>query len=123
MADPTSGLLDTSVVIDLDRISVESLPEQMAISTITLAELTSGPHAAEGEERVRRQDRLQRVEAGFVALPFDADAARAYGRVYAAVAASGRKPRGARTLDLLIAAVACAQVFPCTPAIPMTSTL
>jgi predicted nucleic acid-binding protein len=55
---------------------------------------------------------LQRIEAGFSALPFDDEAARAYGRVYAAVAASGRKPRRARTLDLLIVAVACAQDLP-----------
>jgi predicted nucleic acid-binding protein len=110
--DRKSGLLDTSVVIDLGRIPSDSLPEEMAISAITLAELASGPHAVDGEERARRQDRLQRIEAGFTTLPFDDDAARAYGRVYAAVVASGRKPRGARTLDLLIAAVACAQNLP-----------
>lgn len=48
----------------------------------------------------------------FDPLPFDAEAARAYGRVYAAVVASGRKARGARAVDLLIAAVACANGLP-----------
>jgi predicted nucleic acid-binding protein len=42
----------------------------------------------------------------------DADVARAYGRVYAAVARSGRKVRGARSLDLLIAATALAADLP-----------
>ena len=38
--------------------------------------------------------------------------ARAYGRVYAAVAASGRKVRGRRAVDLLIAATALAAGLP-----------
>lgn len=112
-ARPDRGLLDTSVVIDLERIPTDALPRQVAISTLTLAELAAGPHATEDpDERARRQDRLQRVEATFDPLPFDADAARAYGRVYAAVTASGRKARGPRAVDLLIAATACAAGLP-----------
>ena len=61
---------------------------------------------ADPDERARRQDRLQRTEAAFDPLPFDADAARSYGRVYAAIASTGRKPRGPRAVDLLIAATA-----------------
>ncbi|MFN7150579.1 MAG: VapC toxin family PIN domain ribonuclease, partial [Microthrixaceae bacterium] len=45
-------------------------------------------------------------------LPFTADVARAYGRVFAAIAAAGRKPRGARAVDLLIAATALAEGLP-----------
>jgi predicted nucleic acid-binding protein len=45
-------------------------------------------------------------------LPFDGDAARAYGRIFAAVAAAGRKARGARAVDLLIAATALAAELP-----------
>jgi predicted nucleic acid-binding protein len=45
-------------------------------------------------------------------LPFDADAARAYGRVAGAVLASGRRARGARSVDLLIAAAALAAGLP-----------
>jgi predicted nucleic acid-binding protein len=107
------GILDTSVVIDLEHIPVEQLPSEVAISAITMAELAAGPHATrDPDERARRQDRLQRTEAAFDPLPFDAECARAYGRVYAAVAASGRKTRGARALDLLIAATACAADLP-----------
>jgi predicted nucleic acid-binding protein len=107
------GLLDTSVVLDLERLDPGQLPLESAISTITLAELAAGPHATEdSDERARRQDRLQRVEAAFDPLPFDAEAARAYGRVYAAVVAAGRKARGVRAVDLLIAATACSLELP-----------
>lgn len=107
------GLLDTSVVIDLEKIPAISLPTEVAISAVTLAELAAGPHAtSDPDERSRRQDRLQRVEAAFDPLPFDANAARAYGRVFSAVSSAGRKPRGARAVDLLIAAAACAEQLP-----------
>jgi predicted nucleic acid-binding protein len=107
------GLLDTSVVIDLEKISAKSLPTEVAISAVTLAELAAGPHAtSDPDERSRRQDRLQRVEAAFDPLPFDANAARAYGRVFAMVSSAGRKPRGAGAVDLLIAAAACAEQLP-----------
>lgn len=107
------GILDTSVVIDLEHIAARDLPVEVAISAITMAELAAGPHAtSDVDERARRQDRLQRAEAAFDPLPFDADCARAYGRVYAAVAASGRKARAARAVDLLIAATACATDLP-----------
>lgn len=97
------------MVIDLERVEGSKLPAELAISAITLAELASGPHAtADPAERARRQDRLQRVEAAFEPLPFDAESARAYGRVYALVVAAGRKARGARSVDLLIAATAVA---------------
>ena len=118
MADrrPARGILDTSVVIDLDRIEPDALPREIAVTSITMAELAAGPHATnDAAERARRQDRLQRAEAAFDPLPFDAAAARAYGRIYAAVNAHGRKARGARAVDLLIAAVACSVELPlCT---------
>lgn len=107
------GLIDTSVIIDLEQIGQDELPQEVAISVITMAELAAGPHAtADGAERARRQDRLQRAEATFEPLPVDADVARAYGRVYAAVAASGRKARGRRSVDLLIAATAVSAGLP-----------
>ena len=114
------GLIDTSVVIDLGQIDAEELPSELAISAVTLAELAAGPHATtEAAERARRQDRLQRVEAAFEALPLDAAVARAYGRTYAAVVAAGRKARGRRAFDLLIAATALSRELPlytCHPA-------
>jgi predicted nucleic acid-binding protein len=80
---------------------------------VTLAELAAGPHATvDPDERARRQDRLQRTEAAFEALPVDAAVARAYGRIYAAVAAAGHKARGRRAFDLLIAATALSRELP-----------
>ncbi len=110
------GILDTSVVIDLERLDVSQLPREVAVTSITMAELAAGPHATrDPAERARRQDRLQRAEAAFDPLPFDAAAARAYGRIYAAVVVRGRRARGARAVDLLIAAVAAAADLPlCT---------
>jgi len=114
------GLLDTSVVIALAHVDPSQLPAGMSMSAITLAELVTGPHATDDvEERARRQDRLQRAQRTFDAVQFDADAAQAYGRVYAAVMARGRKARGRRAMDLLIAATALAQdipLFTCSPA-------
>ncbi len=107
------GLIDTSVVIDLDTIEPQHLPRELAVSAITLAELAAGPHATrDAGERARRQDRLQRTEATFDPLPVDGDVARAYGRVYAAIVATGRKARGRRATDLLIAATALAADLP-----------
>jgi predicted nucleic acid-binding protein len=101
------GILDTSVVIDIELIDPVELPEEPLITAITMAELAAGPPAtADPTERARRQDRLQRAEAAFAPLPFDAGAARAYGRIYAEVVAAGKKARGPRALDLLIASVA-----------------
>lgn len=111
MADEPAlrGLIDTSVVIDLESVAPDTLPSELSIAAVTLAELAAGPHATDDPtERACRQERLQRAEATFDAIPFDAAAARAYGRVYAEVAAAGRKARGKRALDLLIAATALA---------------
>lgn len=107
------GLLDTSVVIALDRLSADQLPAEAAIAAVTLAELVAGPLATDDPvERARRQDRLQRTEATLEPLPFDVWAARAYGRVYASLLAAGRKARGRRAVDLLIAATAIGAELP-----------
>jgi len=107
------GLLDTSVVIDLERVAADELPGEIAIAAVTLAELAAGPHATnDRSERARRQDRLQRAEAVFEPIAFDAAAARAYGRVYAEVVSAGRKARGRRAIDLFIAATALAVDLP-----------
>jgi predicted nucleic acid-binding protein len=110
---PPRGVLDTSVVIDLDDLDPSRLPSEVAVSAVTMAELAAGPHAtSDPDVKGRRQDRLQRAEAAFDPLPFDGDAARAYGRIFAAVVAAGRKARGARAVDLLIAATALANGLP-----------
>ena len=106
------GLLDTSVIIDFDQIDSAQLPDESAISTVTVAELAAGPHAAsDATERARRQDRLQWAASRWDPLPVDTEVARAYGRVYAAVRESGRSSRR-RFGDLLIAAVALAHSLP-----------
>jgi len=107
------GLIDTSVVIDLPSIDPAGLPRELAISAVTLAELAAGPHATDDAvERARRQDRLQRVEAMFEAVPFGVETARAFGRIYALVVVGGTKARGGRAIDLLIAATALAEGLP-----------
>ena len=106
------GLLDTSVVVAMDLLDPAQLPQEVAISVISLAELCAGPSATDdAAERARRQDRLQRTEAVFDPLPFDVEAARAYGRIHVAVVEQGRTPRR-RFADLLIASTALATQLP-----------
>ncbi|MGB9226359.1 type II toxin-antitoxin system VapC family toxin [Mycobacterium sp.] len=102
-----SGLVDTSVVVDWhDPAVIAGLPDEMAISAITVAELAAGPLlAASPVEAAKRQARLQEVESRLEPIPFDGAAARSYGLVLAAVVREGRKPRS-RFADLLIAATA-----------------
>ncbi len=103
----TSGLLDTSVVVDWhDPAVVAALPDEVAISAITAAELAAGPHLAKTPaEAGRRQSRLQEVEASLEPIRFDSAAVRSYGLAVAAVVRRGRRPRS-RFADLLIAATA-----------------
>lgn len=113
------GILDTSTLIDLSTIDPRHLPEQPFITAITLAELSVGPLVAvEEQERSARQAHLQQAEADFSPLPFDAAAARAFGRVAASLRRSGRKA-SARSYDGMIAAIAIATdlpVYTCNPA-------
>jgi len=112
MTELSRGLLDTSVVIDHDVIDPASLPDEAAISTITLAELAAGPHATEDkDERARRQDRLQWASTTWDPLPFDGEASRMYGRMFAAARAAGQSSRS-RLADLLIASTAAANSLP-----------
>lgn len=122
IAEPLQrGMLDTNIMILRQWIDPGELPEEMAISAITLAELSAGPHQVrsnaeqdaynEHAERARRLEILQRAESEFDPVPFEAEAARIYGRVAAAVVASGRSPRR-RIADLLIAATAIAEQLP-----------
>jgi predicted nucleic acid-binding protein len=100
------------VVIDIDRIPLERLPVEMAVSALTLAELAAGPHLArDSEERARRQDRLQRSEATFATVAFDDAAARAYGLLVVATSTAGQTSRR-RVVGLMIAATAVAEGVP-----------
>lgn len=120
-AEHAQGLIDTNIVILRRWVDPAGLPGEVAISAITLAELSAGPHEVrrndeqsdydEHAERARRLDVLQRAEHEFDPIPFDAEAARVYGRVCAAVVGAGRKPRR-RIADLMIAATAISEDLP-----------
>lgn len=115
--DQRRGLVDTNIVILRDRLAPVELPEEIAISAVTLAELSAGPHAVTGDdvaaraERGRRMAILQRAESEFEPIAFDAPAARIYGQLTGAVRALGRTPRR-RHADLQIAATAVANGLP-----------
>lgn len=113
------GVLDTSTVIMLSRITDPAvLPAEPVITAVTLAELTVGPLVATtDEERAARQAHVQQAEADFDPLPFDAAAARTFGRVAASLRRAGRKP-SARAYDAMIAATAMSLTLPvytCNP--------
>lgn len=112
-------MLDTSAVVLLGRLGdVASLPAEPRITAVTLAELSVGPLVAvDEEERAARQARLQQAEADFDPLPFDADAARAFGRVAASLRSAGRRVQ-ARAYDAMIAAIALAHQLPLYTANP-----
>lgn len=106
------GVLDTSIVIDLERLPEGLLPVHSAVAAVTLAELATGLHTThDPSEQGARLLRLQVVEANFDALPFDAAAARHYGHLVALALAVGHNPRP-RRLDLMIAATAVAHGLP-----------
>ena len=113
------GILDTSTVILLPQLEdPAALPDEPLITTVTLAELSVGPLVAKTDaERAARQAQLQQAEADFTPLPFDAAAARAFGRVAASLQRSGRKP-AARSYDAMIAATALANELPVYTANP-----
>jgi len=107
------GVLDTSTVLLLGRIVDRStLPAEPLITAVTLAELSVGPLVTDDSgERAARQAHLQQAESSFDPLPFDAEAARRFGRVAASLRRAGRKP-AARAFDALIAATAMANDLP-----------
>jgi tRNA(fMet)-specific endonuclease VapC len=113
------GVLDTSTVILLPRFNdAASLPREPVITAVTLAELSVGPLVTDNEqERAARQAHLQQAETDFDPLPFDAAAARTFGRVAASLRQAGRKT-AARAYDAMIAATAIANDLPlytCNP--------
>ncbi len=116
-AEHTRGLVDTNIVILRDRLAPDVLPDEVAISAVTLAELSAGPQAVVGDdpparaERGRRTAILQRTESELEPLVFDAPAARVYGQLSGAVRDHGRAPRH-RHADLQIAATAVANGLP-----------
>lgn len=102
------ALLDTSVLIGDDApADVEA-----AISVASITELHFGVLITDDpDERARRADRLATVEATFDPLPLTLEVSRGWGRLAAAVARRGGKPRR-RQIDLAIAATAIAEGVP-----------
>jgi len=113
------GILDTNTLILLGRLQdTDTLPDEPQVTAISLAELSAGPLVAStDEERSARQAHLQQAEVDFDPLPFDAAAARSFGRVAAGLRRAGRKP-AARAYDAMIAAIAISNDLPvhtCNP--------
>ncbi|MGQ4599287.1 PIN domain-containing protein [Nocardia sp. R6R-6] len=111
-AEQGRGLIDTNVLILLDELEPAELPDELVLSSVTMAELAAGPHfVTDPVERAMRIERLQAAEAAFEPLPFDARAARRFGHIIAAVLDAGRNPKP-RRIDLMIAAIASANRLP-----------
>lgn len=101
------GLLDTSVIIDLLYIPLEALPFQTLVSAITLAELAAGLAHEKGPGMgISRQQIVRALQTSASVVPFDEECAMRYEAISAAVVAFGRKPRGKRAIDYLIATTA-----------------
>lgn len=91
------GLLDTSVFIADEQgraLDGASLPEEAAVSVVTLAELSLGVHMATDDEvRARRLATVGAVRAGYVPLPVDEAVANAFAELVAGARRSGRRLR------------------------------
>ncbi|MGH8776149.1 MAG: type II toxin-antitoxin system VapC family toxin [Jiangellaceae bacterium] len=112
MTTPDRVLLDTSVVIDLERIELGALASaDHAASAVSIAELGYGLNTDDPVARHSRSERYHAVLEGFEIWPYDLSAAKLFGPLAGLVRASGRNPRP-RRLDLQIAATAVAHSVP-----------
>lgn len=106
------GLLDTCVLIDIDRIPDASLPAVSQICAITVAELMLGVHMARNPlDRTARITRLLATNSNFDPLPFGERATDAFNALVGFTVAAGRNPKP-RKNDLMIAATAVANEMP-----------
>lgn len=110
-------MLDTNILILRHLLDPSDLPDEAAISTVVIGELSAGVHHVDADtvagrrERADRMVLLQQAEAEFDPIPYTTPAARMYGRMSSAVRAMGRSPRS-RTADLMIAATAAVERLP-----------
>jgi tRNA(fMet)-specific endonuclease VapC len=127
-------LIDSSVLIAIERqrLNLEALlaehaEEEVAIATITAAELLHGVHRAKtARQRTRREAFVEQVLANVAVVPFDLVVARVHARLWAQLAAKGVT---VGIHDLLIAATALAtgsavatrddRSFPRIPGLPI----
>jgi len=109
---PAAGILDTSVFIANEsgrQLAATLIPEEVATTVVTLAELNAGVLAARTSEiRARRLRTLDAV-ADMTALPVDEDAAQLWALLCVHLAEAGRR---VRVNDLWIAAIAAAKQLP-----------
>jgi predicted nucleic acid-binding protein len=105
------GLLDTSIFIGQEQErDLAPLPDEAAISVMTLAELHVGVLLAAGPRiRAQRLRTLARVERTFNPLPVDDSVARSFAEM---VVDARRKRRHPRVVDALIAATAVTHDLP-----------
>ncbi|MGH2528051.1 MAG: PIN domain-containing protein [Actinomycetota bacterium] len=105
------GLLDTSVFVGQEqRRELSPLPDEAAISVMTIAELHVGVLLARGQRvRAQRLRTLARVERAFEPLPVDDLVARVFAEIVAEARRDRRQPR---VVDALIAATAVAHGIP-----------
>jgi predicted nucleic acid-binding protein len=105
-------LLDTSTIIDADRIDFGDHASAPAlISSVSVAELGFGLDIADPVERAARTERFYAAVSQFRILPFDLAAAKQYAVLASLVRQLGRNPRP-RRMDLQIAATAVANGVP-----------
>lgn len=101
------GIIDTSVVIAAEQrrpLARHLVPDDSAVSMVTLAELELGVHLADGKaQRAERTDTFARAQAKYRAVPIDASVAAAYAEITAAARRRGRRPP---VQDMWIAATA-----------------
>lgn len=99
------GLIDTSIFIAEEAgRPIGQLPDEGAISVITIAELHLGVlHAGDGRTRAQRLATLTRAERDFEALAIDSEVARVFASILDEAAAKGRRPK---VMDVWIAATA-----------------
>jgi predicted nucleic acid-binding protein len=107
-----SGVLDTSVYIDLALLDPAALPVTPELTAITMAELHQGvAMARDATSRAARTEKLGAAIVEFEPLPFDGPAAARYGTLVALTVEANRDPKP-RRLDLMIVAIASAHGLP-----------
>lgn len=108
----SSGVLDTSVFIAAEsgrRLNASRVPDEVATTVITVAELNLGVlAAASADARAQRLATLD-ASADILAFPADDDAARMWARLRIHLAETGQR---VRVNDLWIAAIAASRRLP-----------
>ena len=105
------GLLDTSIFVAREHgRPLGTLPDNAAISVVTIAELHLGVLIADDSKiRAQRLRTLSAVEALFEPLPIDAPVARAFAELAVEARRKGKRPK---IMDTWIAATAVAHNLP-----------